>query len=280
LIKADLHIHTIGSDGSEKAQTVVVAAKDARLDMISITDHDAISSIKNAMTIGDELGIPVIPGIEFSAAHRGEMHILGYFTDVNNAQLKEKTQALAKARVQRMQVYIEKIQADGIAILLDDVRAQSKGDILSRAHIADALVAKGIVSDRNEAFDRYLRKLPQSEVLKFKSPKKACIDWIHEAGGMAVLAHPVYNLDDDFEDVLDELIMFGLNGLEVYHPDHTDEHAKYFEELAKKKALLVTSGSDYHGLPKPEIVIGSETRTSDYHQHCMKIFKEKIITRL
>ncbi len=276
MIRADLHIHTVASDGADSVETVVNRAKTAGLDLMAVTDHDTIASLPEAVKTAEDADIKIIPGIEFSVVHTGEMHILGYFTDLDNDLLVQKVRALVQARISRMRTYIDIIQKSGIQITMADVEAQAGGNILSRAHIAQALTQIGAVGSPDEAFDKYLRKLPQEMVRQYKTPKQEAIDIIHAAGGAAILAHPVYNLDDHFEDTLDELIMYGLNGLEAYHPDHSDENAAYFEEIAKKKALLVTAGSDYHGPLKPEITIGCETRTSDYHQFCLSIFLKQL----
>jgi 3',5'-nucleoside bisphosphate phosphatase len=276
-MKADLHLHTQSSDGSDSASEILKEAKRLNLKMISITDHDSVGSVKEAKNIGDQENIKVISGVEFSVEHKTDMHIIGYFVDIENKAMNEKLEGLKEDRLKRVIRFIESLKLKNVEISLKDVQDCAYNGALSRAHIAEAIVKKGYVKDKDEAFFKYLNTESEAFVTKEKTSKEECIKLIHEAGGIAILAHPIYVYDEKFDYVLDELLSFGLNGMEAYHPDHSDEQAKMFEQIAIKKGMLITSGSDYHGLLKPEIKIGIENRTSEYLEYCIKLFYKKSI---
>lgn len=277
MINVDLHLHTRGSDGSDSAEEVISKAEKKGLDLISITDHDSIKSVPEGIEAGKKAGIAVIPGVEFSVAHDTEMHILGYFIDIENKAISEKLNQLERDRYERVVGFVKSLCKNGVDITLDDIKKRAFGGSLSRAHIADALTEKGYAKNKDEAFEKFLNSDSKSFVNKEKVSKEESIRLINDAGGIAVLAHPIYNFDEKFENVLDELLAFGLNGMEIFHPDHTDQQAKEFEEIAMKKAMLVTCGSDYHGRLKPEIEIGCETRTSEYLDYCINLFYNKAL---
>lgn len=274
-IKADLHIHTNASDGSETPESVVNQAADAGLDLIAVTDHDATANVDAARKAGEAVKLPVISGVEFSVAHENELHILGYFMEAEHPDLKAYIQRTREARDKRIVQYVDRLAESGIRLDLAVIRKQADGAMLSRAHLAEAMLEAGYVTTFAQAFKEYLGRGAETYIEKEKIDKKDCIELIAKCGGLSVWAHPVYHMDENFGDLLDDLLSYGLNGLEAYHPDHTDAVAETLDKLAQKKAMLVTCGSDYHGRVKPEIAIGSETRGGEYLDYCLNLFYQK-----
>jgi len=274
-MKIDLHIHTSASDGSMNACEVVETACKQNLDMIAIADHDTIDNVEKSANLAENSDLVVVSGIEFSVAYNMDIHILGYFIDSKNAELNSVLDGFKKDRVNRIHRYVDYLTDSGVSITFDDIRKNADGDILGRVHIARTLVELGYSCDVDEAFIKYLTHDLKTKTSRKKISAKDCIALIHNAGGISVLAHPCYMYDERFEFHLNELISYGLNGIEIYHPDQTDDQARVFEKMAIDKGLIATSGSDFHGSAKPEVKIGSETRTSDYLEFCSNLLYKK-----
>ena len=256
----DLHVHSSASDGSLSPGDLVAEAKAGSLRAIALTDHDTTEGLDEALAAGAALGLEVIPGIEISADHKpGSMHILGLFIDHHHTGLEEQLQILKRARAERNPLIIAKLQKFGLAITMEEVSAVAGGGQVGRPHIAQVLVDKGYVSSFQDAFNRYLGNHAPAYVHKFRfSPQKA-IAMITAAGGVAALAHPFtleYTSTGHLRMILQQLRDWGLTALEVYYPEHQPEKQKIYKDLAQELGLLMTGGSDYHGVIKPEIKIG------------------------
>lgn len=248
--KYDLHTHTIYSDGTFSVKELLERAKKNGLSGISITDHDTMDGVIEGIEIAKKLDIDFISGIEFSCTLQGvEVHILGYFLDVNNENLKNKLKNLKEVRDERNIKIVSKLRERGLNITLDDVRKEAKGKIISRAHICNALMNKGIVYSKGEAFKQYLGKNAVAYVEKKDSNPFDIIKLIKEWGGISSLAHPIYLSDsrEKIEKILKELIDEGLDGIEVEYSSYTSKERKYFSKLAEKYDLIKTGGSDFHG---------------------------------
>jgi len=255
----DLHSHTTASDGLQQPRENVRMAKEAGLAGIAITDHDTVDGIGEAVEAGEELGVIVIPGVEISTAAKGsDIHILGYYTDWQSEAWRIKLGSLLQTRDRRNLMIIEKLQSLGISINLDEVvdeaRKQGKeGGSIGRPHMASLLVAKGVVSSMQEAFDRYLG----SDGAAYANPPRLhpfeAVDWIREAGGTSVIAHPGLYGDDE---LVEEIIRYGAQGIEVYHSDHGLEDELRYNRMAEKYRLIVTGGSDFHGQREGEFFHG------------------------
>ena len=246
----DLHTHSRHSDGSLSPRQLVQLAKERRLRAIALTDHDTVAGVEEALEAGNELGVEVVPGVEISAQHPpGTMHILGYYINASNGRLLEALKKLQQARAARNPKIIERLQALGLEISTTEVLDLSAGQV-GRPHIARALVNKGYVSSIEQAFSLYLKKGAVAYVEKFRFPPKETIAMIRGAGGIAVLAHP-FTLGmakpEELFQLLGELGEMGLEGVEVYYPDHTAEIAVLYEDVAKRLGLVCTGGSDFHG---------------------------------
>lgn len=246
----DLHIHSTFSDGTMSPTELVKLAKFKRLKTISITDHDTMDGVDEALAAGSEAGVEVIPGLEISVEHAGKyMHILGYYMDVKNPQLLKSLEVLQQGRAARNNKILEKLAEYGIFITPEEVAKISQIGQTGRPHIAQAMLRQKKVKNMNEAFKKYLRKGECAYVSRFVYTAKEAIEIINSAGGLAVLAHPV-QIDSSLQTLpilLEELTGFGLTGIETYYPTHSTKVKKQLRKLASKYNLVLTGGSDYHG---------------------------------
>jgi predicted metal-dependent phosphoesterase TrpH len=260
----DLHLHTTASDGILSPSRIVNSAKRKGLKAIAITDHDTIDGNEEAMDEGRKVGLEVIPGVEISAQFDlGSMHILGYFIDIGNQTLNDKLSLLQETRAQRNPQMVQKLRRLGVDISYDDVRDVSGGGQVGRPHFAQVLLQKGYAHTVQEAFDRFLGKGAPAYVDKFRFDPKEAMGLIREARGIPVLAHP-FTLHipspHQMNALLVELIQLGLMGIEVYYPEHTGDQISFYKTLAEKHGLLITGGSDYHGIQTDKADIGMMSR--------------------
>lgn len=247
---ADLHTHTTASDGTEAPYVNVRLAYEAGLAALAITDHDTVSGIAAAAAEGEKLGIEVVPGVEISTVAGGQdIHVLGYYMDIENAIFLKRLASLRDTRTRRNELLIERLRQLDIDITMEDVLKEvqdikGEGDTVGRPHIAAVLLKKGFVASVNEAFERYLGKGGAAYINPPRIEPATAIRWIHEAGGSAVLAHPGIYHDDK---LVEEIIQAGIDGIEVYHSDHSPEDESRYLKLSGRYGLLITAGSDFHG---------------------------------
>ncbi len=257
----DLHVHSTASDGTLTPSEVALYAHSKGLSAIALTDHDTVDGIDECQSKGKEVGVTVIPGIEFSADFYGkELHILGYYINHHDKVLKEKLEGLIAARDQRNHEMLKKLEALGMPMTMDDLLEDVPlGTVLTRAHFAKAMLKKGYIKDRNEAFTHYIGGGKPAFVPKQRFMVKECIDLIHKAGGLAVLAHPLlYGYDQkDITQVLRGLKNEGLDGAECIYSTHTKEDTAHLLQVCSNLKLLPTGGSDFHGQNKPLIDLGT-----------------------
>jgi len=262
---ADLHTHTTASDGLQRPSENVRLAKAAGLAAIAITDHDTVEGIEEAILEGERLGITVVPGVEISTVANGiDIHVLGYYTNWQDEAWRTKLSGLLQVRDRRNDMILDKLRSLGIPVTMEEVieealRQGKDSGSIGRPHIAAVLLAKGAVSTMQEAFDRYLA----SGGLAYMNPPRLhpfeAIEWIREAGGTSVIAHPGLYGDDA---LVEQLILHGAEGIEVFHSDHSADDEERYAVLAHKYDLIVTGGSDFHGERQGEIFhgpIGSRT---------------------
>ncbi len=249
----DLHTHSSVSDGTETPTQLIRAALAAGLDTIAITDHDSTAGWDEALTAAEGTGLQVIRGIELSTRHEWRsVHLLGYLFDPNDAELVAETGRTRDDRLGRAERMVSRLSED-FDITWDDVLAQSGGVTIGRPHIADALVARGIVPNRSAAFESILH-FTGGYYLPHEAPTVLDgVRMIAAAGGAPVLAHPATR---GREAVVDEkslarLVEAGLVGLEVGHRENTPEGRERLLELAAQFDLVTTGSSDYHGEGKP-----------------------------
>ena len=252
-MKIDLHIHTTYSDGAYSPEQVVDTALDCNLDVIALTDHDNILSHKIATDYVKKQGykLEIIPGVEINTIYKGyEVHILGYFMNVENADFCELLKTQQQARINQTTQIVELLNKKaGIKVKYEDIKSLvAKGGSIGRPHIARAIVSAGGVANVMEAYAKYIN---DSSVVyvprKTVSPHDA-VEIINEAGGIPVFAHPI---DVDISEKLTkELVSYGLRGIEAYHRKHSPAVVEYFSTLAEKYGLIITGGSDFHA-PNP-----------------------------
>ncbi len=256
----DLHIHTTASDGVMSPSEVVRYAKSKGLQAIAITDHDTIDGVSEGLEEGKKIGLEVIPAIEISVQYdHGSMHLLGYFIDIDHPLLNEKLRELQKARAERNPKMIEKLNQLGIPITYEEVLRASGGGQVGRPHFAQVLVEKRYVGSFQEAFERYLKKGAPAYVDKFRFTSQEAIKFITEANGVAVLGHPNtlgLNGPIELEQLLMNLIREGLKGIEVYYPEHSPSETVQYKSMAERYGLVITGGTDYHGIEKNGVDIG------------------------
>lgn len=257
--RLDLHLHTTHSDGSCTPTEVVTMAHRAGVTALAITDHDIMTGLAEAVAAGRQYGIEVIPGVEISSlAGNSELHILGYFLDGQDSALDDRLKTLRDSRHLRNPRIIERLQMLGIDITYDEVRTLASTDSIGRPHIARVLMDKRIVASAKEAFDRFLAEgKPAYVPRELPSPAEA-IRWIKAARGLAVLAHPTWVKTEEqpLIDLVRQLKTDGLDGVEVYYSTHATRQTREYLSLAHQLGLLVTGGSDFHGLTKPDIEVG------------------------
>lgn len=256
---ADLHVHTYLSDGTFSPEKVVEYSKAKGLDAIAITDHDCCSGITPAIIAGKDLDLEIIPGVEMTAElGEEEIHILGYFIDWQKDSFVKKLQEIIKVREERAKEILKKLRKYGVNMSEKELFELSGPGSIGRLHIAHLLLRKGAVSSISEAFTKYIGNNGPCYVKKFKLSPKETVDIIKDVDGVAVLAHPkTINIKDkSSEDIIKMLIKDGIEGIEVYHPDHTAKDENEFRALAERYNLLISGGSDCHGLGKSEILIG------------------------
>ena len=257
--RLDLHLHTTHSDGSLTPTEVLTLAQQAGVTALAITDHDITSGIPEAIAAGRHLGIEIVPGVEISSRQGDtEFHILGYCLDWQDARLNERLAALRDSRHRRNPQIVERLQSLGIDIHYDEVRALAGTDAVGRPHIARVLMEKQVVTSARDAFDRFLAVGKPAYVHRELPSPADAIAWIHDAHGLAVLAHPTWvrASSDRLFDVVRQLKADGLDGIEVHYSTHSRQQTREYLSLAKQLGLLVTGGSDFHGVTKPEIEVG------------------------
>ncbi len=254
---ADLHVHTYFSDGTFSPEDAVKHSKERGLSAIAITDHDSCSGIERAIATAKDLGIEVISGVEMSAEFNGvEAHILGYFVDWKDLTFIKKLEEISAVRRNRAKKILEKLREHGMDVSEKEFFEFSGFGSVGRLHIAQFLAKKGHVGSIEEAFRKYLGDNGSCYVKKFKLSPKEAVSMIKRVGGVAVLAHPK-TIRMDVDKALKMLIEDGIQGIEAYYYNHTSSDENKFKELAEKYSLLISGGSDCHGLGKKEVLLGS-----------------------
>lgn len=255
----DLHVHTTASDGSLTPTQVVQKARELGLAAIAITDHDSVEGLEEAIAEGKKVGLEVVPGVELSVdCSRGTCHLLGYFIDHREGRLRAKLNFVQRARDERNQRMIQRLKELGIDLELEEVKAFAVNGLICRPHFALAMVKKGYVRSVDEAFELYLKKGGPAYVEKFRLTPKEALEVIKTAKGIPVLAHPfTLDLDEkELEEFVRHLKVMGLEGIEVFYPDHNEEQVHLYLRLAHQNNLVVTGGTDFHGPPREDILLG------------------------
>ena len=244
-MSVDLHMHSTESDGTLTPARVVKRAVRRGVRVMALTDHDTTSGIREAQAEAQQWSIDIIPGIEVSTLDGAvEVHLLGYFIDPEHQGLVSTLRTIQEQRVSRIEEMLERLRAHGVAITLDEVQHHARGASVGRPHIALTLVAKKVVGNVHEAFQRWLGNQGAAYVPRASLTPRQGIALIHEAGGIAVLAHPCYV---GGEDAIAPYVEAGLDGIEARYLQHSTAQVDMYVQLARQWNLGVTGGSDFHG---------------------------------
>ena len=242
---ADLHTHSTASDGTHPPAEGVRLAAAAGLDTIALTDHDTLEGLPDAVRAGRDVGLRVIAGCEFSvAAPWGEMHLLGYFLPVTDAELAPFLVGQRDARAERMREIVRRLRASGAPVTLEQVVAEAGGEALGRPHAARALTRSGHVAGIGEAFDRFLGRGRPAFVGKRLPPLEEVTALVRRVGGVTSAAHLKGRAT---RAALERLREAGVDAIEVRHPAHGDDLAAKLESLVPELGMLRSGGTDWHG---------------------------------
>ncbi len=244
-MRIDLHLHTTASDGLLGPTALVQAVQAANIQVFSVTDHDTVDGLAQTEVQARGKGLTLVPGIELSAIWRGvELHILGYFVTATDEALLTFLRERREARRVRLHTMLGRLHALGVAVPAEEVLARARDGNVGRPHLARVMVQRGFVSTTDEAFDRYLAEGKPAYVPRPDVTVQDAIRVIHEAGGLASLAHPGLHSRDA---AIPELVAAGLDALEAYHVTHSPGVSAHYRRLAERQRILVTGGSDFHG---------------------------------
>lgn len=252
----DLHVHSTASDGTYTPTELIAEAKRAGLSALALTDHDTTAGIKEAMSAAEKENMELIPGIELSTDYKGkEVHIVGLYIDVENKELIEQTAAFRKCRDSRNEEIIAALQKEGFAITMEALKAENPDCVITRANIARFLYNHGMIKSVQEAFDKYIGDGCRCYVNRFKISPTDAVRLIKQAGGIAVLAHPLlYHMSTvNLQKLIEELKEAGLDAIEAIYSTYSTGEEQLMKRTAKENGLLISGGSDFHGSNKPRI---------------------------
>jgi 3',5'-nucleoside bisphosphate phosphatase len=253
----DLHTHTVASDGGDRPAELVAAAAAAGVGVLAVTDHDTVAGVAEARAAGRRLGVEVLTGCELTASVGNRVvHVLLYAEGLLEPGLAEAVEVARRGRHERNLAVGERLERlTGVGY--GDAVEAAGASTLSRAHFAKALIARGVVADVAEAFDRYLSSGRPGYVPAPSVPVTDAVALAAKAGGVAVLAHPGRLAEAERGRVLSEALEAGIDGIEVCHSQHDMGLRRSLAELVERRGLLATGGSDYHGRHKPDVRVGT-----------------------
>jgi predicted metal-dependent phosphoesterase TrpH len=279
-VRIDLHTHSSASDGTDTPGDLVREAAAAGLDVVALTDHDAMSGWAEAQQAADEVGITLVPGLEISTRfrHRG-VHLLGYLPDPTHPSLVDELDRILEGRTARTPAIVAALREHGIDISEEDVRRESGGSVAAgRPHVADALVRSGVVADRTEAFATLLSPGQAGYVNRYASALEDMIPLVAAAGGVTVVAHPWGRGSRSVLDAeaLAGLKDLGLAGIEVDHQDHAPAARAELRAIARELDLVVTGSSDHHGLGKVDHDLGVNTTEPEQYERLTSLASRRL----
>lgn len=256
----DLHVHSTFSDGSLTPEDLIHEAARVGLSAIALTDHDTTAGVPRLTAAAAATSVRPIAGVEISAdVKSGTMHMLGYMVDPVDQTLMERLKWLREGREVRNAEILGKLNNLGFGLTWEEVAAFAGEDVVGRPHFAQALLARNLVKDKNEAFDKYLGKGKPAYADRRRMTPENSIQLIRGAGGIPVLAHPfTLNLSAEaLKKLVAQLRDWGLGGIEVFYSEHTPQMVSQYLNLARELDLVTTGGSDFHGAMNPDIKLGS-----------------------
>ena len=251
----DLHLHSRFSDGTYGPEELAAQARRCELAAIALTDHDSVEGCQETAQACAAVGIEFIAGTELTAEQNGnELHILGYCLDTLNARLLTQIATFQAVRQNRIREMVARLNRLKVPLSAEAVFTLANCRAPGRPHVARALVAAGHCASLDEAFQRFLKRNRPAWVPKFKMSGAEALDLIHQAGGVAVMAHPGLNRTDE---LIPGMVEAGMDGIECFHTKHSTATTEHYLELADRYHLLVTGGSDCHGMNKGKPLIGT-----------------------
>ncbi len=254
---ADLHTHSLHSDGTMTPTMIVERALQKGLGALALTDHDSVDGLEEARARADGTGLEIIAGVELSA-HDGavEVHMLGLYVDDHDAEFRQALVSFREQRLLRAHAILERLEELGFDLSWDDVLERAKGGSIGRPHIAEAMVAAGYVGSIDEAFRRFLGNRAPAHVTRKTMTPRGAIELVRRAGGVPAIAHPATMQRDA---LIPELAKVGLTALEVNHPRHDEGDRRRYLRLCEKYRLIATGGSDSHGARTGYSQVGDTT---------------------
>ncbi len=273
----DLHTHSTESDGTLTPEALMRHAKDIGLSAVSLTDHDTIGGLAKARPIAEKLGLELVPGVELSTDYQEqEVHILGYYFDENNPEFLAKLKEFVDGRDKRNEKMIRLLQQEGFDITMEALYAENPDSVITRAHFGKYLVEHGFVKDRKTVFAKYLGDdcrcyVPREKITPFEAVKL-----IQMGGGLAFFAHPVlcHMNHDRLRNFIQLLKDAGLVGLEALYSKNSPADEENMRALAQEFDLLISGGSDFHGVNKPKIHLGTGKGNLNIPYHILEEIKE------
>ncbi len=256
----DLHVHSSASDGTFTPSALLAEAKKAGLSAIALTDHDTMDGIEEASAAADHLDIELVPGVELSTEYRQrEIHVLGFYASPDYPALKAKLEEFRDFRTTRNVRMTERLREEGFSITMEQLAEKFPDSVLTRAHIARYLCETGQLPDTRTAFAEYLGENCRCYIQRPKITPVEAVNLIRDAGGLAVLAHPVLcNLtDEELNQMIREMKAAGMCGIEAVYSENSETDEIRMRQLADSFELLISGGSDFHGKNKPDIRLGT-----------------------
>ncbi len=273
----DLHTHSTASDGTYTPFELVRLARNSGLKAIALTDHDTTGGLESALQAARDLDIEVIPGCELSVENKGQMHILGLWVKPDAPALNNSLLELRAKRNARNAIMIDKLRKHGVDITIEDIQALAGDAAIGRPHISRVLINRNVVTSVQEAFDKYLGPDGKAYVPKEKFNPEKAVSILKDEEATVILAHP-FSLNLDEDELRRELVRlkdFGLDGVEVFYPEHTREQTSIYSSLCRELDLLQSGGSDFHGSVKPYIRLGKGRGKLNLPYSLVQTMKEK-----
>lgn len=258
--KIDLHVHSNASDGTFTPSELVRYALEKELSAMALTDHDTVAGVEEAVREAENSGLLLIPGVELSVGYgRKEIHMLGLFLDYKSEKLQSYLEKFKRVRDERNVKMAERLTAHKLPVTMAELKEEYGDAVLTRAHFAKMLKKKGYVRSYEEAFERFLGDGKPCYIPRERIAPEDAVALIHEAEGLAVLAHPLlYHLGmEELRKLVEQLKTCGLDGIEAIYSMNEARDERRMKELAKEYGLFITGGSDFHGATKPHIDLGT-----------------------
>ena len=277
---ADLHTHTVNSDGTFTVEEVVKLASEKGLDMVAVTDHDSIDGLRDEKKLREyeeKYKVEIIKGIEMSCNLKGkDVHILGYFLNLEDKNFLKELERIAEIRNERNEKIIKKLADLKLPVTMEELLEIVQGNVISKAHFAEIMLKKGYVSCKSDAFKNYLGKGGAAFVEKRDYQPADAVDILVRNGAFVSLAHPKLITDDfaEVERIVSDLVKHGLRGLEVNYYSFSKKDREKYMVLAEKYNLIITGGSDFHGVNRVESSLGGTGLNKSEYENLKKSLKK------